>query len=100
MEIIKTSSKGQIVIPKSIREALGIRSGTELKVELLPGTGFTVTLERAGHVAKVRALAASLARFANRRAAKSDEESLLEAVRKDDARALAYGVRRRAKKRR
>jgi len=37
VDTIRASSKGQIVIPKAIREALDIRSGTELNVELLPG---------------------------------------------------------------
>ena len=44
MDSIKASSKGQMVIPKPIREALDIRSGTELNVELDPGKGFNVTL--------------------------------------------------------
>ena len=33
MESIKASSKGQMIIPKPIREALDIRSGTQLEVE-------------------------------------------------------------------
>ena len=36
MQPIRASSKGQIVIPKTIREALKISAGTELDVELLP----------------------------------------------------------------
>ena len=40
MESIKTSSKGQMVIPKSVREALGIHTGTTLQVELLPDRAF------------------------------------------------------------
>jgi AbrB family looped-hinge helix DNA binding protein len=99
METIKTSSKGQIVIPKAIREALDIRSGTELSVELLPGEGFKVTVERAGHAAKVQALAGSLAKYATAGGAKSDEEALLRAVREDDARIRGYAARARPKKR-
>jgi len=100
MEIIKTSSKGQIVIPKAIRQALDIQTGTELNVELLPGEGFKVTVERAGHAAKVQALAGSLAKFAGGGAAKSDEEALSRALREDDTRSRAYAARTRPKKRR
>jgi AbrB family looped-hinge helix DNA binding protein len=99
METIKTSSKGQIVIPKAIREALDIRTGTELSVELLPGEGFKVTVERAGHAAKVKALAGSLAQYARAVPAKSDDEALLRAMREDDARSRAYATRARRKKR-
>jgi AbrB family looped-hinge helix DNA binding protein len=52
MDTIRASSKGQIVIPKAIREALDIRSGTELNVELLPGEGFKVTIRSANHAAR------------------------------------------------
>jgi AbrB family looped-hinge helix DNA binding protein len=99
METIKTSSKGQIVIPKAIREALDIRTGTELNVELLPGEGFKVTVERAGHADRVNALAGSLAQYATAGGAKSDDEALLRAVREDDARSRAYATRARRKKR-
>ena len=44
MESIKASSKGQMIIPKAIREALDIRSGTDLNVELDSATGFRVTV--------------------------------------------------------
>ncbi|HHW43248.1 MAG TPA: AbrB/MazE/SpoVT family DNA-binding domain-containing protein [Desulfotomaculum sp.] len=37
MYITKLSTKGQIVIPKQIREALGVKSGTSFKVELKGG---------------------------------------------------------------
>ena len=99
MEIIKTSSKGRIVIPKAIRDALDIRSGTELNVELLSGEGFKVTVARAGHRAKVQALAGSLARYATGAGTRSDDEALLRAVREDDTRSRAYAARARPKKR-
>jgi AbrB family looped-hinge helix DNA binding protein len=33
MEITRLSSKGQVVIPKSVREARGWKEGTELEIE-------------------------------------------------------------------
>lgn len=33
--VVRVSSKGQLVIPKEIREALGIRPGTEVHVEVV-----------------------------------------------------------------
>lgn len=86
MQTIKSSSKGRIVIPKAIREALAIRSGTELKVELLPGEGFKVTVAHAGHATKVKALAGSLAKYATAGPANSDQKALLHALREDDSR--------------
>ena len=35
--LARLSSKGQLVIPKAVREALGIRAGTEFYVELREG---------------------------------------------------------------
>lgn len=35
MLVTKLSSKGQLVIPKKIREALGLQPGTEFNVELV-----------------------------------------------------------------
>lgn len=32
--VVRVSSKGQLVIPKSIRDAMGIRTGTEMHVEV------------------------------------------------------------------
>ena len=32
MTLVKLSSKGQVVVPKDIREALGLAAGTVLKV--------------------------------------------------------------------
>ncbi len=34
MEIVKLSSKGQIVIPKYIRDKLGLRKGSRLRIRL------------------------------------------------------------------
>ena len=35
--VVKLSSKGQLVVPKEIREALGLHPGAELNVELVAG---------------------------------------------------------------
>lgn len=42
MEIVRLSSKGQLVLPRDIRERLSLKRGTELKVEL---TGSKIVLE-------------------------------------------------------
>ena len=84
MDTIRTSSKGQIVIPKAIREALDIRSGTELNVELLPGEGFKVTIRAADHTAHVVKLAGSLAARGNkgRYSGLTDDEAIALAAEK------------------
>jgi len=35
MAIVKTHAKGQVIIPKAIRDKLGIKPGTSLHVELI-----------------------------------------------------------------
>jgi AbrB family looped-hinge helix DNA binding protein len=81
---IRASSKGQIVIPKTIREALKISAGTELDVELLPGEGFRVLLRRKSARAQSRALAGSLGKYlAPASRAISDEQAVALAVRDD-----------------
>jgi len=97
VDTIRASSKGQIVIPKAIRDALDIRSGTELNVELLPGEGFKVTIRAADHAAHVARLAGSLARRGNkgRYAGLTDDEVVALAAREDDARVRAYARRAR-----
>jgi AbrB family looped-hinge helix DNA binding protein len=92
MDTIRASSKGQIVIPKTIRDALDIRSGTELNVELLPGEGFKVTVRTADHTAQVSKLAGSLARIGKKRrhAAPTDDEAIMAAVSEDDRRIRGY----------
>ena len=97
MDVIRASSKGQIVIPKAIREALDIRSGTELNVELLPGEGFKVTVQAADHATHVARLAGSLASRGKkgRYAGLTDDEAVVLAVREDDDRSRAYARRAR-----
>jgi len=101
MDTIRASSKGQIVIPKAIREALDIRSGTELNVELLPGEGFKVTIHAANHAAQVARLAGSLAPRAMkaRHAGLTDDEVVALAVKEDDSRIRAYARRARRRRR-
>lgn len=100
MESIKASTKGQMIIPKSVRQALDIRSGTELGVELLPGKAFKVTVKPTNYVEQVRRLAGCLARYAKGRgSARSDDEAILQAVAEDDARIRAYGKCGRRKRR-
>ena len=94
MQSIKASSKGQMIIPKPIREALDIRSGTELDVELDPGRGFKVTLKPTNQVERVRRLAGSLAHRARRMTPAQEEAALLKAVRADDERTKGRGRRR------
>jgi AbrB family looped-hinge helix DNA binding protein len=92
METIRASSKGQIVIPKAIRESLDIRSGTELDVELIPGEGFKVTRRDADHVERVGKLAGSLASHGKKPgyARLSDKDVVTLVVQEDDARIRAY----------
>ncbi len=95
MESTRSSSKGQMVIPKPVREALGIRSGTELEVELLPGNAFKVSVRSSDHAAKVRDLAGSLARFATGRgSARRDDAAILREVANDDDRSRTRAARK------
>lgn len=94
MESIRASSKGQMIIPKQIREALDIRSGTELNVELEPGKGFKVTIKPTDHVERVRGLAGSLAHRAKRMTPAQEAVALLKAVRADDERTKSRGRQR------
>jgi AbrB family looped-hinge helix DNA binding protein len=44
MPIVKTSSKGQIVIPRQVRETLGIHPGTRLLLRVVGGRAELVPL--------------------------------------------------------
>lgn len=94
MESIKASSKGQMIIPKPIREALDIRSGTELNVELDPGKGFKVTIKPTDRARRVRRLAGSLAHRAKRMTPEQEEAAMLKAVQAEDERSKSRGRRR------
>ena len=87
MKSIKASSKGQMVIPKTVREALDIRSGTELSVELLSDKAFKVTVEKGDHVEQARRLAGCLSQYAKGGgSARSDDKAIGRAVAEDDTR--------------
>ncbi|MCS7260520.1 MAG: AbrB/MazE/SpoVT family DNA-binding domain-containing protein [Anaerolineae bacterium] len=43
--LVTLSSKGQLVIPKAIRQALGLRAGTQFRIQLVEGK---ILLEPAG----------------------------------------------------
>lgn len=99
MESIKASSKGQMIIPKAVREALDIRSGTELGIELLPGKAFKVTVKPTDHVKQVRRLAGCFSRYAmGGGSERGDTREILQAVAEDDARTKDYGKRARRKR--
>ena len=52
MDTIRASSKGQIVIPRAIRRALNIRPGTELTVQQLSQSAFTVSLRTQSQIGR------------------------------------------------
>lgn len=93
MESIRATSKGQMIIPKRIREALEIRSGTQLNVELDPGKGFKVTIKPIDRVERVRGLAGSLAHRAKRMTPAQEAAALLKEVQADDERTKSRGRR-------
>lgn len=93
MESIRATSKGQMIIPKRIRKALDIRSGTRLNVELDPGRGFKVTIKPTDRVERVRALAGLLAHRAKRMTSAQEATALIEAVQADDERTKCRGRR-------
>ena len=95
MESIKASSKGQMIIPKKVREALDIRSGTALDVELLPDKAFKVTVKTTDHAVQVKRLAGSLAHRAKRMTPQQEEAAILKAARVDDERTRRPGRHRR-----
>ncbi len=103
MESTRSSSKGQMVIPKPVREALGIRSGTELDVELLPGKAFKVSIrsaDHADHAVRVRRLAGALSPFVRGRgSARADDAAILRAVAEDDARGRTSSASRARRRR-
>ena len=86
MESIKTSSKGQMVIPKSVREALDIRTGTKLEVELLPDRAFKVSVRPGDQAGQVDELAGSLAHRGERLTPAQESAALLRAVQDADER--------------
>lgn len=98
MENTRVSSKGQMIIPKRVREALGLKKGTELAVELLPEGGFAARPKATDLVAQVRRLAGALShRRKPRWPGLTDDEAVMRLVAEDDARIRAYSRKRRRK---
>lgn len=98
MENTRVSSKGQMIIPKRVRDALGLKKGTELAVELLPGGGFAARPKAPGLVAQVKGIAGMLSRRRKPRwPGLTDDEALLRMIAEDDARIRAYARKRRRK---
>ncbi len=94
MESTRVSSKGQMIIPKRVREALGLKKGTELAVELLPGEGFVARAAEPGRAAQVRGLAGMLAHRGKRMSRARERAAVMAAVLAEDER-----TKRRARRR-
>ena len=80
MESIRLSSKGQMIIPRSVRQALDIRVGAELGVELLPDNAFKVSVKTGSHADHVRRTAGMLARKGGKMSDEREQATLLAAV--------------------
>ena len=89
METTKLSSKGQMIIPKRIRDQLALKPGADLRVELVDAQSFTVKIDsRLNHKAHVERLAGCL-RLPGRRRPLSIAEmdaAVLKIARKQDER--------------
>ena len=92
----RITTKGQIVIPRAIRRALNIRPGTELTVQQLSQSAFTVSLRTQSQAEQVRDLRGLLKRPGRRRALTDAaiERRVVAAVGADDRR-IRRGERRR-----
>jgi bifunctional DNA-binding transcriptional regulator/antitoxin component of YhaV-PrlF toxin-antitoxin module len=87
-----------MIIPKRVREALGLKKGAELAVELLPGGGFAARPKATDLVGQVRSIAGMLShRRKPRWPGLIDDEAVLRLVAEDDARIRAYSRKRRRK---
>lgn len=68
MEKITLSSKGQMIVPKRIREALSLMPGAGLRIELIDAQSFTVRIEsKRTHKQHVERLAGCLRKPGQRR---------------------------------
>ena len=88
------SSKGQMIIPKRVREALGLKQGTELAVELLPEGGFAARPKATDPVAQVRSIAGMLAHRGRRMSAAREKAAIMAAVLVEDERSKRKARRR------
>ena len=94
MESTRVSSKGQMIIPKRVREALGLKQGTELAVELLPGGGFAARPKAADMAAQVRSVAGMLAHRGKRMSRTRERAAIMAAVLAADERSKHRARRR------
>ena len=95
MDNPRVSSKGQMIIPKRVRDALGLKKGTELAVELLPAGGFAARPKASDSVAKVRNIAGMLAHRGRPMTAARETAALMAAVLAADERTKSKARRRR-----
>ena len=94
MDNTRVSSKGQMIIPKRVREALGLKKGTELAVELLPEGGFAARPTATDLVARVRSIAGMLAHRGRPMSAAREKAAILAAVLAEDERSKRKARRR------
>ena len=84
MDTVRVSSKGQIVIPKAVRDAKRIKPGTALAITVI-GDEIRLTVAVATAVTSVRDVAGILARPARGRLTRKQEQERIAAlVRKSD----------------
>ncbi len=65
IELTKASSRGQIVIPKDIREKMGIEEGTPFAISLISGIVFLKKLDIEAEFEKLHKWGTKLARSKN-----------------------------------
>lgn len=80
-----------MVIPKRVREALGLRTGSELAVQLLPGEGFVARARESDRKAQVRGIAGMLAHRGKRMSAARERAAIMALVRSEDERTKRRG---------
>ena len=94
MENTRVSSKGQMIIPKRVREALGLKKGTELAVELLPEGGFAARPKSTDLAAEVRNVAGMLAHRGRPMTAAREKAAIMAAALAADERTKGKARRR------
>jgi len=90
----RVSSKGQMIIPKRVREALGLKKGTELAIELLPEGGFAARQKATDLVAEVKNIAGMLAHRGKPMTAAREKAAVMAAVLSADERTKGRARRR------
>jgi len=84
VDTVRVSSKGQIVIPKAVRDAKRIEAGTELAISVI-GDEIRLTVAVATPATSVRDVAGILARPAGKRLThKQEQERIAALIRKSD----------------